>query len=72
MSQTIWATIQDGVLKPDQPLDLPSGTRVRMIVEPLHEEMSDDQAWAELERLWDETHIDGGVHLTRDQLHERR
>ena len=35
MPLTIEAIYEDGVLKPDVPLTLPSMTRVRLIVEPL-------------------------------------
>lgn len=73
MNVIIFATFQDGLLKPEQPLDLPSGARVRIIVEPMPTQEDKDKAWEELEKLWDETHIDsGGNLLTRDQLHERR
>jgi predicted DNA-binding antitoxin AbrB/MazE fold protein len=75
MSQTITATFVEGVLKPDEPLDLPAGARVRLVVEPIAIPSPEeaDKVWAELEKLWDEVSVDsGGVHLTRDQLHERR
>jgi len=34
MALTIWCTYEDGVLKPDEPLDLPDGTRVRLCIMP--------------------------------------
>jgi predicted DNA-binding antitoxin AbrB/MazE fold protein len=73
MSQIITATFENGVLKPDQPLSLPPGTRVRVVVESLEAQAERQRAWEELERLCEEFPIDtGGERLTRDQLHERR
>ena len=74
MSHVITATFVDGVLKPEQELDLASGTKVRLILE-LWDDVSARQqdACDELDRLCDECPVDsGGPHLTRDQLHERR
>lgn len=68
MSQTITATFENGVLKPDAKLALTAGARVRLTIEPL----TDDELWAELEQLMDETNVgSSGVRMTRDQLHER-
>ncbi len=74
MSQVITATFENGVLKPDESLALPPGTRVRLIVESLDASLeAKDKAWQELEELWEEASVDsGGVRFTRDQLHERR
>jgi predicted DNA-binding antitoxin AbrB/MazE fold protein len=82
MSQTITATFVDGVLKPDEPLDLPAGARVRLIVEPVVTPSPEeaDKVWAELEnlgdefdRISDEISVDSGGKLpTRDELHDRR
>jgi predicted DNA-binding antitoxin AbrB/MazE fold protein len=73
MSQIVTATFEDGMLKPDVPLDLPPRARVRLVVETLNELTEDARkAWTELERLWDEASIDSrGERMTRDQLHER-
>ena len=73
MSQIVNATFDGGFLKPDEALDLPQQARVRLIIEPMEEQCQPHQeAWAELERLWEEASIDsGGKHLPRDQLHER-
>jgi predicted DNA-binding antitoxin AbrB/MazE fold protein len=35
MNKIIHATFEDGVLKPDVPLEFPPMTQVRLIVEPL-------------------------------------
>jgi predicted DNA-binding antitoxin AbrB/MazE fold protein len=75
MSQIIHATFQDGVLKPDVPLPIPSMTRVRLIVEPLstegHEE-ENDPVLSEIQRIWDEIDPDsGGPSPSRDELYDR-
>jgi predicted DNA-binding antitoxin AbrB/MazE fold protein len=74
MSLVITATFEDGVLKPDGRLDLPPMSRVRLLIETITSAPEgNQQAWDELERLWEDASVDsGGVHLTRDQLHERR
>ncbi len=73
MSQVILATFENGVLKPDEGLSLPAGTRVRLTVETLGASVEKESAWQELEELWEETTVDtGGTRFTRDQLHERR
>ena len=72
------ATLINGVLKPDQPLPLPDRTRVRLTVEALTpiEEWSPDKAraaWAAIQQRLRERPIHGGgLHCTRDELHERR
>jgi predicted DNA-binding antitoxin AbrB/MazE fold protein len=74
MSQMITATYRDGMLKPDVPLNLSPGMRVRLVVEPLeHLPEAVQEAWEELEQLCAEFPVDsGGIRMTRDQLHERR
>jgi predicted DNA-binding antitoxin AbrB/MazE fold protein len=71
----ITATVVDGVLKPDTPLNLPTGTQVRLLVmEPAGEWSIEEaqKAWDEFDRLCDEHPIHtGGIRMTRDQLHER-
>jgi len=72
MNEVITATFENGVLKPDKQLVLPSGTKVRLVLEPLEPSAGNQTALDELDRLCDESPIDsGGVLLTRDQLHER-
>ena len=74
MSQVIMATFEDGILKPDQKLDLPPRARVRLTIETLGDAATSDsdRDWEELEKLWEESSIDsGGFRMTRDQLHER-
>ncbi len=75
MIQIVSATFEDGVLKPDEPLQLPPHARVRLAVEPLPEEAESLQrtAWEEIERLWAQGTLDSqGERLSRAQLHERR
>jgi len=73
MSRFITATFEDGVLKPQESLDLAAGRKVRLIVLPdTGNHVDDEGALAELDRLCDEEPIhSGGERLTRDQLHER-
>ncbi len=77
MSRIIRATFEDGVLKPDFPLEFPPLTRVRLIVEPLINQESATPiersgVCDELERLWDEVEIDSGMpRPSRDQLYDR-
>ena len=75
MSQIILATFEDGVLKPDSPLELAPCTRVRLVVEPLSPSASGAEAdapWTVLERLWAEIDFDSGSPPPkRDQLHDR-
>jgi predicted DNA-binding antitoxin AbrB/MazE fold protein len=78
MITQIEATLIDGVLKPDQPLPLPDQTRVRLTIEAITpiEEWSPEKARAAWEaiqqRLRERPIHGGGVHYTRDELHERR
>ncbi len=76
MSTQVMATVVDGELKLDQPLELPDKSRVKVMVEV--EETTEARrarkrrAFEELERLCREKPINsGGLHFTRDQLHER-
>ena len=77
MYQIIHATFENGVLKPDIPLEFPPMTRVRLIVEPLPDPdfatpTKPSSAWSELDRLWEEVEIDSGApRPSRDQLYDR-
>jgi predicted DNA-binding antitoxin AbrB/MazE fold protein len=74
MNQIIHATFEDGVLKPDVPLEFPAMARVRLIVESVTNSESrttpeQSSVWDELDRVWDEVEIDSGAPLpSRDQL----
>jgi len=62
------ATFEDGVFKPDVKLDLASGTKVRLVVTARDDDAQPDEP----DRLRDEEPIDSsGLHLTRDELHDR-
>lgn len=73
MSQIIHARFEDGVLKPEDPLDLPPNARVRLVVVPISDpELESVAAWREIERLWGDVDIDsGGPPPSRDALHDR-
>ena len=52
MSQIIHARFEDGVLKPEDPLDLPPNARVRLVVVPTSDPgLESFAAWREIERL---------------------
>ena len=75
--QEVHFVYEDGVLKPDVPVDLPEGTRgVARIVEcvPLAtpERLRRRGALAAIRRIGESGVFDsGGQKLTRDQMHER-
>jgi len=73
MNPVIFATVENGVLKPDGEIGLSSGTKVRLTLELCDDAFGQaEQACDELDRLCDEFPLDfGGTKLTRDQLHER-
>jgi predicted DNA-binding antitoxin AbrB/MazE fold protein len=59
----ISATFENGVLKPDFPLPLPSMSRVRLIIEPLataetRTSPAQESPWSELDRLWNDLEAD--------------
>jgi predicted DNA-binding antitoxin AbrB/MazE fold protein len=74
MSQVIFATVENGVLRPDREIGLSSGTKVRLTLEVCDDFLAQaKQACDELDDLCDEHPVDSrGARLTRDQLHERR
>jgi hypothetical protein len=74
MTQTLTATVQDGMLRPDEPLKLPSGTRVELLIlVPEAWRPMTDEEWEASERFIEEQPIHSdGKYMTRDQLHERR
>jgi len=74
MAQVIFATVENGVLKPDREIGLSPGTKVRITLEPCDQVFADARrACDELDALCDEFPVDSqGLRLTRDQLHERR
>ena len=76
MTTQVMATVVDGELKLDKPLELPNASRVKIVVEV------EESAEARRERLRrgmdgllelirDHPINSGGLHYTRDQLHER-
>jgi len=77
MVQVVAAIFKDGVFKPDQRPALSESTRVRLVVETINGEETDqgarrDESWATLQRLWNTSSFNsGGDRLNREQLHER-
>ena len=72
MVQVTSATFENGVLVPDQPLNLSPLARVRLMVNPLDDDTDREKAWEDLQRLWQTSAFDSkGDRLTREQFHER-
>lgn len=76
MAIQVMGTVVDGELKLDKPLELPNASRVKVVLEveetPEARQARKRRAFEELERLCREKPINsGGLHFTRDQLHER-
>ncbi len=73
MSQIIHARFEDGVLKPESPLNLPPNARVRLVVMSTSDlDLESLAGWRELERHWSDVEIDSGSSPpSRDQLHDR-
>lgn len=69
--QTITATFEDGVLKPTQPLNLPEHAEVRLTVEQIEHELTQEERLAAFDALMRIAKPHPGRHLTRDELHER-
>jgi hypothetical protein len=71
----VTATVVNGVLKPDHALSLAEQTRVKLTIEPIQAWSPETAraAWQAIQaRLKERPIHGGGLHLTRDQLHERR
>lgn len=71
MTQTITATFEGGVLKPDQPLDLPEHAEVRLTIEPLVNGLTVDERLAAFDELMKIVKAHPGRHMTREELNER-
>jgi predicted DNA-binding antitoxin AbrB/MazE fold protein len=86
MAQIITATYEGGLLRREEPLDLPPSTKVRLIIEPLadsgeiwrqevYRKWNSPERLAsgeEFEEVLDELTIDSGEpRPTRDQLYDR-
>jgi predicted DNA-binding antitoxin AbrB/MazE fold protein len=71
MTQTITATFEGGVLKPTQPLTLPEHTEVRVTIESIVNEPTQEERLAAFDALMQIAKPHPGRHMTRDELHER-
>ena len=74
MTTRTTATVENGQLRLDEPLDLPDHSRVNLTVEPASDSQKDPiAAWDALnQRIQARPVHSGGRHFTRDELHERR
>jgi predicted DNA-binding antitoxin AbrB/MazE fold protein len=73
MSQVIFATVENGLLKPDREMGLPPGMKVRVTIEPCDDfAVQAEAACDALDELCEELPIDShGDRLTRDRLYGR-
>ncbi len=73
MAYEISATFEDGVFKPDEPLDLAPHTRAKIVLEVPHEPSQVvKQAILDIEQLWNEYPVKlGKPRPTRDDLYDR-
>ncbi len=79
MTTDVLATFEDGVFKPETPVDCPDHSRVRLTIEPLDRQARWDATREErdaaLKRYLAWTNevkfSSGGERFTRDQLYER-
>jgi len=74
MTTHVSATLIDGMLKPDKAIALPDQTRVHLTIVPIAERPTTPaEAWQAIKaRLRERPIHAGGLHYTRDELHERR
>lgn len=71
-TELLTAIYRDGAFVPDQMTAVPLGTRVRLLVQPMPDELETQRAIDEFDALCEEVDINApGSHLSRDQLHER-
>jgi hypothetical protein len=73
MTTETTATVVDGALKLDEPLDLPNETRVRVKLEYAdNRRQARQEALKRLfERLKQHPINSGGMHFTRDEIYDR-
>jgi predicted DNA-binding antitoxin AbrB/MazE fold protein len=71
MTQTITATFKGGVLKPTQPLMLPENAEVRVTIESIEHELTQEERLAAFDALMRIAKPHPGRHMTREELHER-
>jgi len=72
MTTQVTATYIDGVLKPDESVDLYDHARVSLTITPLEDRPQPAAAWESLKQRIRQRPVHGGGHrFTRDELHER-
>lgn len=81
MAEIITATFVDGAFVPEQAINVPAGSRVRLTVEPVDQTPAEAaiaahrrptaEEIAKFNELCDKMSFKSGLRLTRDQLHER-
>lgn len=70
----ISVTYANGVLKPDERIDVPEGTRLRATIRPARPDpAAAERAMQRLRQISESGAFrSGGRQLTRDEMHERR
>lgn len=76
MTTQVMATVVDGQLKLDQPLELPNDSRVKIVLEVAPTTTDRQEKYSRgleaMEKLKSERPINsGGLHFTRDELYDR-
>ncbi len=76
MTTHITATVIGGMLKPDQSLHFPEGTRVTLTIQPISHalpQITPQEAWQAIKEWLKQRPLHfAGRRCTRDELHERR
>ena len=73
-TSTVDAVVEGGVFRPDQPIELPEGTRVTLVVQP---SPPAEQSFAEKFACFEDLRARSPIHLAgekfrRDELYDRR
>jgi predicted DNA-binding antitoxin AbrB/MazE fold protein len=71
MTEIVTATFQDGAFVPEVQTHVPNGSRVRLVVQTIDDQETREQFLKEFDEFCDAVSVNGGKHLTRDELHDR-
>jgi predicted DNA-binding antitoxin AbrB/MazE fold protein len=72
MTAAVTAIVENGLLRPDQPLPFPDHTRVKLTIETVESENESLAAWNRLLARLDQHPMAGlAATFSRDELHER-
>ena len=72
MKTELMATIVGGMLKPDEVLEIPEQTRVKLTIETIGAESDAVAAWKRIQARLEKSPVHGGgKRFIRDELYER-